>query len=205
MIVIKVHGSDVLIDDSSFDLILNKSWYIARGHVECKVLCDGVYKNLPMSSCIWEHYNGELEHGKMLDHINGFPLDNQLDNLRPATKRENGQNLQVHRDGKYPGVRPYGSGYRAEIKYLGNKVYIGLYDTQKLAYDAYIKATKEIEVGLPPTVHRKERELPKGVYTFAGKYRSQIRHNGECTYLGTFDTPELARAAFLEAKERLSQ
>ena len=45
----------------------------------------------------------------------------------------------------------------------------------------------------------KGRDLPKGVYKSTNKFRSGIRVNGKNIYLGSFDTPEEAHAAYCAA------
>lgn len=42
-----------------------------------------------------------------------------------------------------------------------------------------------------------------GVFAFEGKFRSAVELSGKKTYLGTFDTPEAAHAAYLQAKRQL--
>jgi hypothetical protein len=43
----------------------------------------------------------------------------------------------------------------------------------------------------------------RGVTRFGGKWRAEIRLYGKATYLGQFDTPEQAAAAYAEASRRL--
>lgn len=50
---------------------------------------------------------------------------------------------------------------------------------------------------------QKRSGLPMGVSPFRGKYRAQISLSGKVRYLGTFDTRELAHAAYLAAKAKL--
>lgn len=48
---------------------------------------------------------------------------------------------------------------------------------------------------------RRQRELPKGVYRSLDKFRAEICIDKQNYYLGTFDTPEDASAAFKKAYE----
>jgi hypothetical protein len=41
--------------------------------------------------------------------------------------------------------------------------------------------------------------LPKGVRRNRGRYQAQLRQGKECLHLGTFDTPEKAHQAYLDA------
>ena len=46
----------------------------------------------------------------------------------------------------------------------------------------------------------RDRQLPTGAYPTAnGRYQATAKINGKCRALGTFDTPELAHNAYLEA------
>lgn len=43
-------------------------------------------------------------------------------------------------------------------------------------------------------------DLPQGVHKIGQKFGAQLNRKGEVVYLGSFDTPEEARAVYLEAK-----
>jgi hypothetical protein len=51
------------------------------------------------------------------------------------------------------------------------------------------------------------QHLPKGVYltSWGNRYWSKVQGQGRVWYLGTFATPEEARAAYLDAKKQLGQ
>lgn len=49
----------------------------------------GVRKCLSVHKFVWEYFNGPVEEGKVLDHIDGDRSNNRLDNLRAVTQREN--------------------------------------------------------------------------------------------------------------------
>lgn len=53
--------------------------------------------------------------------------------------------------------------------------------------------------------YRKSTGLPTGVHFLkeTARYRANLGHNRKLLYLGTFDTPELAHAAYLAAKSEL--
>lgn len=52
--------------------------------------------------------------------------------------------------------------------------------------------------------HRKDSGSPyKGIAKNGKRWKSEIRHKGSVNYLGTFDTPEEAHAAYCEAAARL--
>lgn len=77
-----------------------------------------------------------------LDHINGVKTDNRIENLREATTQQNchyrisGQ--KKNRVG-LPGVTLLASGkYKSQAQILGQKVYLGQYETAQEAYEKYL-------------------------------------------------------------------
>ena len=86
---------------------------------------------------IYEMLNGPIPEGMQIDHINGKTSDNRIENLRVVTCSENHQNkkrangFQTHKKtGKF----------RARIGVDGKEIYLGLYETEELAREAYLKA-----------------------------------------------------------------
>jgi hypothetical protein len=82
--------------------------------------------------------------GMFVDHINQDRLDNRRNNLRIATKSQNGMNryAQSNNTTGYKGVgfMPQNGKYRARIKINGQEFHIGLYATAELAAHAYDRA-----------------------------------------------------------------
>lgn len=94
---------------------------------------------------IYAIVTGEWPEGE-IDHINGVRDDNRWENLRPATLRQNQQNLSVRRDSRsgVRGVMLCESGrWRARIKRDGRSIYLGRFDTMEEAAAAFAAAAKE--------------------------------------------------------------
>jgi len=84
-----------------------------------------------------------------LDHINGNPLDNRIQNLREVTRRENEQNRPEHRAGKLPGYkrsRSKRNPYEAQVRINGKHYYLGSYKTEKEASEAYFNKIRELSL-----------------------------------------------------------
>jgi hypothetical protein len=83
-----------------------------------------------------------------LDHINGNKGDNRLANLRPASKKENRQNLPLQKNNTsgFMGVHRYHSWkrWRARIGTDGEKHNLGFFDSPEEAYQAYLAAKAKL-------------------------------------------------------------
>jgi hypothetical protein len=89
---------------------------------------------------IWFFHHNEVP--EFLDHIDGNPLNNRIENLRPATKAQNAMNRKVRADSLtgVKGIMKKGKKFGASI-YLNNKpVYLGTFETAELAKAAYAQA-----------------------------------------------------------------
>ncbi len=94
---------------------------------------------------IWEMLHGPIPDGMLIDHINMNSADNRVENMRLATKSQNGMNRKankisstglkgVHLDTR-DGV------YQAEIGVGNKRIYLGRHLTKGLAAVAYAKAS----------------------------------------------------------------
>jgi len=86
-------------------------------------------------------------HVEFIDHIDGDKTNNAIENLRETSMKENGANRVEHRRGKLIGTTKAKdcSKWVAQIWHNKQKVYLGLYDTQELAHEAYIKYKKKVK------------------------------------------------------------
>jgi hypothetical protein len=93
---------------------------------------------------IWMMQHGEVP--EFLDHIDGNPQNNRIENLRPATKQQNAMNRKVHRTNKLrvKGVQKTLSGKFASYIWVNktNK-YLGTFDSPKQANTAYQQAAQK--------------------------------------------------------------
>jgi len=93
------------------------------------------------------HY-GEVP--KYLDHIDCNPLNNSIENLRPATMQQNAFNIgkrpmkNAEQYSKYKGVVKSADKFRVGIKVNSKTHYIGIFNTEIEAAEAYNKKALEL-------------------------------------------------------------
>lgn len=78
-----------------------------------------------------------------IDHSNGIPGDNRLENLREATASENGQNrsrAMRNNSTGFLGVSLHGTRYTAQIQVAGKQRKLGTFNTAEEAHAAYLAA-----------------------------------------------------------------
>lgn len=100
-------------------------------------------KNYTNHKVIWELVNGEVPYGYVVDHKDRCRSNNVISNLRLATFSQNLQNSKGK--GRYlKGARlnkKTGSWY-ASITEDGKQKYLGSFNTERRAHEAYLKAAK---------------------------------------------------------------
>lgn len=98
---------------------------------------------------IWAIVHGEWPMASLdVDHINGDPLDNRLENLRLATHRQNCANgkLAKNNTSGFKGVTRYRGRWVAQISRgdaSGQPRRIGVFDTPEEAYGAYLTEARK--------------------------------------------------------------
>ena len=116
----------------------------------------------------------------------------------------------------------------ARTHFGGKDRYVGAFDTPEQASAAYLSVKKDLhdarllrlgadEVNAILDAAKKKavevmggyvpekRDLPPGVYkTLSGTFAARIRWGGTVRYIGTFDTPEQASAAYQSVKKDLA-
>lgn len=94
---------------------------------------------------IWMMHHGDLEADQFIDHIDGNPLNNRLENLRIADRIQNRANsIGFNKLGLPKGVSKHWNKYVAKIGHDGIREHIGVYNTIEEAEEAYNKRAKEL-------------------------------------------------------------
>jgi hypothetical protein len=132
-----------LIDDEDAPKIRGFGLHVnSKGYVEIRWQEDGSLKSMLLHRLVF----GECS-GKMIDHINGNPLDNRKQNLRAVTRAENQQNSKLYKSNTTgrKGVIWHVAArkYNARIQVNGKRINLGYFDTAEEASTAYESASKK--------------------------------------------------------------
>ena len=121
-----------------------KKFYMRNGYKYLHLWHENKSKDYTLHRIIGVAYLGlDIDNPKkVIDHINRDKLDNQLSNLRIVSNQEN----QFNRNAK--GYTKRGNKYLTQIYINGKKIYMGTYETEAEAHNAYLIA-KQIHHLLP--------------------------------------------------------
>lgn len=123
-------------------------WKQSRGRVEAGCEAGTIAKNgrlyaqvdgkkMLVHRIIWALHHGDCP--EFLDHIDGNPLNNRIENLRQATKAQNAMNRKVKSDNQLgvKGVSKRHNKFCANIMVGGKNLFLGMFNTINEASNAY--------------------------------------------------------------------
>lgn len=155
----------LIVENLEYDSTTGKLfWKNNRGHVDCKGKMAGFvnkrgycYVMVNGKQFLLHRIAWFLSYGKwpehQIDHIDGDPTNNKIENLRDVTNRENMNNLKRHREGALVGASLDKSciqeRWRAMIKIKGKDIFLGLFKSKEEAHGAYMKAYEKLEEWQP--------------------------------------------------------
>lgn len=138
-------GDIAIIDVADAGLVDGHQWYLSKtGYVRRTDWSRGVRGTVDMHRLVID-----CPAGKCVDHIDGNKLNNRRHNLRVATPSLNGANRSANRgseSSRFKGVTWSKSSvkWQAQIKSAGVKRYLGLFETESDAHEAYVRAAREL-------------------------------------------------------------
>lgn len=98
---------------------------------------------------VWELFVGPIPEGYEIDHINGCPWDNRLENLRIANRSQNSCNQKKRANRKFKGVYPYRVNGKVTEKFVAaicverHQIHLGVFESELLAAKAYNEAARQ--------------------------------------------------------------
>lgn len=194
-----------LVDDEDYEWLSQLKWWAGRDKKgKCTSVCCkdpevGSRRTLRMHRVLLG-YDGP----DMVDHKDRNPLNNQKDNLRIATRSQNGANSTQEGDG-YKGVhrKRRGFGWEAYIGLNGKRIFWGGYGTEEDAARAYNKAAvklfgefallNDLDDPLKPVVSlggkHKNKNGFKGVFkTSWGSFKAVVYYKSKMFVVGHYKT-----------------
>lgn len=139
------HGKFALVDDGDYEWLSQYNWHYktSKGMCKTETMING--KKISMHRLILGLSHGD---GILTDHINHNGIDNQRNNIRPCTSRQNQQNRKPYKNksSKYKGVSWYKQTkkWKPSIKSEHGYRYLGYYKSEIEAARAYDEAAKEL-------------------------------------------------------------
>lgn len=137
-------GQYTLVDNEDFERLNAHKWHANWSEktgsfyaMRNSKTVNGKAKNIYMSREIMQ------PPAKMIvDHINHDTLNNQRNNLRICTYSQNGMNCRkkTNNTSGYKGVSSQGGKWKAQIMVNRKYIYLGLFNTSLLAFQAYCTA-----------------------------------------------------------------
>ena len=139
-------GEKILIDNDDYKWAKYFSWTVTWGSVNKNVASVRTYETgFRLCRVIMEVVNGQI-----VDHVNGNGLDNQKNNLRICTRRENLFNKKKYLSGKnrFKGVYKrkliYKNTWEARINFNKKPIYLGDFSNEIDAAKAYNERAKKL-------------------------------------------------------------
>ena len=125
-----------------FDTYEDGSLYWKKYHRKCNRQSSSGYLNVDIDGKTYKVHRiiFMMHHGYMpeyIDHINGNKLDNRIENLRKATKEQNGWNRGIQKNNK-SGIKgvswnSQSKKWRVQLRHDGKVKYIGQFEDLELA------------------------------------------------------------------------
>lgn len=147
--ICSTNGYNFEVSDIDYDCVKrlgNWHYRINRGDINSGIVCrtdysDGYLRTISLANVIAERMGMDLSDGKTVDHIDKNPLNNQRENLRPATKSQQAMNRGLSTKNKtgFKGVFycKTRKKFIASIRVDGQRIYLGEFKTDEEAGREY--------------------------------------------------------------------
>lgn len=190
-----------IVDTEHLELVSQFKWHYANGYASR----NNCQKASRMHRLIFFAHHGIVEQKTLdIDHINRDRLDNRIENLRLATRSQNGMNREstCANTSGYKGVFRRDSGaWISKIKVQGEIFYLGQFASPEQAALAYNEAALRLHGSyavlndVKGVTEFSRIPPPKGVYLHRGRWNARVTEYGKRIHVGCFGTEEEAIAA----------
>jgi len=119
--------------------VMKKSTMKSTGYWKYDLYKNNNKKYLYIHRLIALHFISNPDNLPQVDHINGIRTDNRIENLRWVTNQQN----QWNRNSKGYSIARNGK-YYSQIHQDGKSIYLGTYDTEEEAHQAYLNKAEEL-------------------------------------------------------------
>ena len=138
-------GKVALVDDEDFEYLNQWKWHAHKEYQTYYALRQS-YSEFGKRTIQRMHHVvlGKPTSGLECDHRDGNGLNNQRDNLRIVTKRQNAQNRHHPKSSQYPGVCKYRNQWIVRIRVNGGRKFLGGFNDEIAAFNAYRNAVEKI-------------------------------------------------------------
>ena len=138
----------VLVDKDDYFFLSKLSWSLTRGYATRRQHISSKGGVCIRKTVIMHRVINNTPKGMDTDHINGDKLDNRKENLRSCLHSENTKNKRAYnkidKSSKYKGVsKTRQDRWLAGIGLNGKTIYLGRFDSENLAAQAYNEAALE--------------------------------------------------------------
>jgi hypothetical protein len=139
-------GKAALVSDDKYEMLSCHKWYAVKRYgifyaVRRITTAKNKQKEISMHRVIMD-----APKGVEVDHFDGDGLNNQNENLRLVTHRQNIQNLHSKRTSIYPGVcwHKVTQKWSSSISIDGRQKHLGVYSSELEAFKAYVNALESM-------------------------------------------------------------
>ena len=135
--IITAQGDTVLVDDADYEMLSQYTWRKYKYN-------RSVNTSIKQKTVLMHRMIMQPPKGKVVDHINGNPMDNRRSNLRICTQGENTLNRKPNYRGasSFKGVVKDGNRWQSTISKAGVSYNLGMYQYDVLAAIAYNGAAR---------------------------------------------------------------
>lgn len=157
-------GKFALVDDDDFEWLSQWKWFSDARAITYAIRHQKMIKGVHGPNMRMHREIMKAATGDQVDHIDGNGLNNQRDNLRIVSIRQNSQNRHGEKSSLYPGVTWHKrrNVWQAAIYKNGKSVHLGCFSNQYDAFCAYKKASAELGeevLSLEPALYSNEPRI----------------------------------------------